>query len=403
MTSTRTKRNSAFYKKNLRRVLAETILTSIGAGFCIPVMTIFYESIGMNQTDIGITQMGFTIIVCFLDIPMGYVADRFNRKTLNIIGDFGVALSFFVYSLAQNMYMCLLAETLLAIFSAMTNGVDQAFLKYNCYELDESGELFKKLNAKAFTARYVALLVSTILGSLIAKYSIRASILAAFFPYLAGGIISFTIVDTGEKAKGETRNLFIDMLKTLKKILSKKTTRTLLYSNILGNEITHPQVWVFTPLLLFCGVPIEIVSSGWVLYYIMQTLGGKLSERMVGLKYSKKFIIPMAIEISWMIVLIVHTNIVTIWLFALNGLVHGLISGHSMSALQESVEDEYQTSLVSVASTCKRLMYIPLVYFINYLGDIKLQYSLVGMCVIFIPLCTIVYFMLKRFEKSECS
>ena len=71
------------YKKNLKLIMIETVLTSIGAGFSVPIINLFWESIGMNQTDIGFTQMMFTIVVVCLDIPMGYLADRFNRKTKN--------------------------------------------------------------------------------------------------------------------------------------------------------------------------------------------------------------------------------------------------------------------------------------------------------------------------------
>lgn len=66
------------YRRNLKFVVLETILTSIGAGFSVATITIFWNSIGMNQTDIGFVQMAFTIAICLLDIPLGYIADRFN-------------------------------------------------------------------------------------------------------------------------------------------------------------------------------------------------------------------------------------------------------------------------------------------------------------------------------------
>ena len=86
------------YQKNLNLTIIETILTSIGVGFSVPIINLFWNSIGMNQTDIGFTQMIFTIVIVCLDIPMGYLADRFNRKILNIIGDIGVSLTFIYYA-----------------------------------------------------------------------------------------------------------------------------------------------------------------------------------------------------------------------------------------------------------------------------------------------------------------
>ena len=104
--------NKEKYQINLKLIILETILTSIGAGFSVATITVFWNSIGMNQTDIGFVQMAFTIAICLLDIPMGYIADRFNRKALNIIGDIGVAFVFLIYAFSKNMYMVLISECL---------------------------------------------------------------------------------------------------------------------------------------------------------------------------------------------------------------------------------------------------------------------------------------------------
>lgn len=387
--------NEKMYKKNLIKIILETILTSIGAGFSVATITIFWNSIGMDQKAIGFIQMAFTIVICCLDIPMGYLADRCNRKLLNIIGDIGVAGAFVFYAFAQNIYMALIAECLLGLFMAMTNGVDQSFIKFNCDKIDSTGKLFKKLNIKIHTARYIALLIVTALGGIIAKYNIRLSIGISFLPYFLGGLIALGIKDYNEKMVVKHKNPLKDMIYAIK----EKESRIYLISYILGKEITHSQIWVFTPLLIMVGVPIEIVSIGWILNYAMQIIGSKFSEKMINMKTSKKFAIPIIIEIVWMIILVINTNVVTVWLFALNGFVHGLIEGNLVTSLQENTKNEIQTSVMSVASTGARLLYIPLVYVINYLGNIKLEFALLGVCIIFIPLCLITFIKLKNVEK----
>lgn len=389
------------YRKNLIRIILETILTSIGAGFSVATITIFWNSIGMDQTAIGFVQMAFTIVIVCLDIPMGYIADRFNRKALNIIGDIGVALVFLLYAFSGNVYMVLLSECLLGVFMAMTNGVDQSFIKFNCDRIDESGNLFRKTNVRIHTARYVALLIVVVLGGIIARYSLRLTIGLSFIPYFLGGIIAFGIKDYNEKAEVKHKNPLKDIIATIKEIIKEKTTRTYLISYILGKEITHSQIWVFTPLLIMVGVPIEVVSIGWVLNQIMQIIGGKISEKMLNSKTSIKFIVPMIIEFIWMLILVFNTNIITVWLFALNGFVHGLAEANLGTSLQESTKAKIQTSVMSIASTGARILYIPLVYVINYLGNIKLQLSLLGVCAIFFPMCFIVYAKLRVLEKEQ--
>lgn len=392
--------NKKDYSKNLKRIICETVLTSIGAGFSVATITMFWNSIGMDQTAIGFVQMAFTIAICLLDIPMGYVADRFNRKALNIIGDIGVAFVFVLYAFSQNMYMALIAECLLGLFMAMTNGVDQGFIKFNCDKIDETGELFKKVNIEVHVARYISLFVVTILGGFIAKFSLRLSIGISFIPYFIGGLIAFGITDYNNKLEVKHKNPLKDMVNSIKEIIKDNKIRTYLISYIISKEITHSQIWVFTPLLAMLGVPIEIISIAWGLNFAMQVLGGKLSKKIISFKTSNKFAIPIIIEISWMLILIINTNIVTIWLFTLNGFVHGLLEGNLTTVLQDSAKNEIQTSVMSIASTGARLLYIPLVYIINYLGNIKLQLALVGVCGLFIPISILAYIKLRKLERK---
>ena len=386
------------YKKNLRLTMIETILTSIGAGFSVPVINLFWESIGMNQTDIGFTQMMFTIVVVCLDIPMGYLADRFNRKIINIIGDIGVALTFLYYAFAGNMYMAIFAECLLGVFLAMTNGVDFAFIKHNTDKIDPSGELFKKVNSKLHTLRYLSSFSVMLIGGVISKYSLRLTIALSFIPYFIGGLIALFIKDYGKKAEKKNENPIKDIFANTKEIIKNKNTRAYLLAYIVGKELTHPHIWILTPLLIMVGVPIEIVSIGWILTEIFKIIGAKIGEKLTHIKTSTKFISSIVITALWMNVLIINTNIFTIWVFLLNGLVLGIISATLSIPLQESVKEEYQTSVLSIASTGARLFYIPLVYIINYLGNIKLQLALIGMIVIFVPIGLIVFKQVRKHE-----
>lgn len=386
-------------KRNLNLIMIETILTSIGAGFSVPIISIFWNSIGMNQTDIGFVQMMFTIVIVLLDIPMGYLADRFNRKVLNIVGDIGVALTFIYYAFSKNMYMAILSECLLGVCMSMTNGVDQAFIKNNADKIDKTGKLFKKLNSQIYTYRYSAMFIVMLIGGIISKYSLRLAVGISFLPYFIGGIVAFFIKDDSKKIESNHKNMLKDMCFNVKEILKDKKVRNYLLAYVIGSEITHPQIWVFTPLMIMVGVPIEIVSLGWILTQIFQILGAKLAEKLVEIKTSVKFIAMIAISILWMGVLVINTNIFTIWVFVLNGLIRGLFSGSIVTPLQENTKEEHQTSVISIASTGAKILYIPLVYIINYLGNIKLQLALLGMIVIFTPISLYVYNKLRKSEN----
>ena len=387
------------YQRNLKRIIVEMVLTSIGAGFSVSTITVFWNSIGMDQAKIGFVQTIYTLVVLALDLPMGYVADRFNRKLLNIIGDIGLAIAFVYYAFSNSMYTVLIAESLLAVFSAMTSGVDRSFLKGTAKRINPSEEYFDKVSKDYFILKYSTMFAVILMGGFISKISLRLAIGASFIPYFIGGIIAFSIVDYTDKAEVKASNPFKDFKINFKKLMKTPKIRLYMFSYIIGKEITHAQIWVFTPLLEQCGVPREFACIGWMLNHLMQLVGLAISKKMSKFKMSKKFIWPVVIEFTWMVALICHTSIITVWVFALNGLVCGLVDGNLLTPLQEETEDEIQTQVMSITSTGGRLLYSPMVFIANYLGKIKLELALLWVFVVFLPICLINYFKLKHLEK----
>ena len=63
-------------KRNLYLVMSESAIT---AGLmAMSVITPFFNSIGLNQSEISLSQMIFTVVVIILNVPTGYIADRIS-------------------------------------------------------------------------------------------------------------------------------------------------------------------------------------------------------------------------------------------------------------------------------------------------------------------------------------
>lgn len=391
--------NHKSYRHNMKLIMFEMVLTSVGAGFSVSTITDFWNSIGMDQKLIGFVQMMYTIVVLILDLPMGYVADRFNRKILNIIGDIGIAVSFVFYAFSNSMYAALTAECLLGLFTAMTSGVDRSFMKATAKKINPSDEFLDRVSKEFFVLKYSTMFIVILIGGFVSKIGLRLVIGLSFIPYFIGGIIALGIVDYTDKAKTKKENPFDDMLANFKELMKVPKIRIYTICYILGKEITHSQIWVFTPLLERCGVPQEFTCLGWMLNHLMQIVGIAISKKMGKLKMSHKFIWPVIIELIWVLALVFHTNIVTVWLFGLNGLVGGMVDGNLLTPLQKETEDEKQTQVMSIASTGARLLYIPMVAIANCLGKIELELALLSVFVVFLPICLISYIKLKKIEK----
>ena len=182
-------------------------------------MTLFWNSVGMNQFMIGVSQMVCAATLFLFDVPMGYFADRFSRKALNVIGDIGIAATFIFYAFAQNFWMVVAGEILCGLFLSMSSGVDKAFLKIYSDKIDSSGGLFKKKTAELAVWQMISMCLSIIIGMFIAKYDIRLTIFAVAVPFLAATALALTVKDIGEKIVAKHNNYLKDMMINFKYVL----------------------------------------------------------------------------------------------------------------------------------------------------------------------------------------
>lgn len=388
------------YRRTLNIIFAESILTYSGIFLCIPIMTVFWNRIGMNQFMIGVSQMMCAVTLFLFDVPMGYFADRFSRKALNVIGDIGIMGAFIFYAFAENFWMVVVGEILCGLFLAMSGGVDRAFLKIYSDKIDSSGELFKRKMAHLTVWQIISMCLAILIGMFISKYDIRLTLLAVAVPFLAAAILALLIKDIGEKIVAMHTNHLKDMIITFKYVVKNTEMKWLIYSYAIGFEVTHPIIWALTPLLVKVGVPVWLVGIGWLLWYGLAPLGALFAKKTMHLNTSTQIFIPFAIVTLASLPVIMLPNLITIWLFPLSGMAFGLVNIYIMPKIQQKTEEKYQATIVSIASSSSRLIYIPIVLITNYFGNTNPQYILLATLLIFAPLTLLAWIKLRGF-KSE--
>ena len=381
-------------KRNMRLVILESAAT---AGIlAVPIMTPFYLSIGLNQEQIAMSQMAFTVVAMLLNLPLGWVADRFSRKWANVIGDSLVALALLLYSTAHGFWFCVLCEIICGVGCALSQGVDSTLLKHFAEKQDRSGKLFKDKYGKMSSINQIASLVVMLLGGPIGAIDFRLAIAISAVPYVAGAIISLLIQDDSEKLAAE-RNPLADIVNLVKRNVSNQKLRWRLAAFAVAREVTHGIIWVFTPLMLAVGVPLAVVSMGWVVNYIAAYLGTRLARR-VAQKWPAwvLFAVPIALVSSASLVMFCNLNIVTVCLYACFGLAQGWSATTMMPLIKEQVKAAEQSSVESLARVIAQALYIGAVWVINRAADIDVRYALLATVLIFVPLAIPIVCKLRK-------
>ncbi len=386
-------------RKQIWLVAGETVMT---AGLMsVPIMTPFFLSLGLSHAEIAETQMIFTVVVMLLNIPLGWVADRFGRKIANVIGDTLCAITLLCYSQVSNFWQIVGCEILFGVGAAFSQGVDSTLLKHFCDKADPSGRFFRKRYARVQMFCQVESLAMFLLGGPIGAISFRLAIALSSVGYIVGAIMSAFVKDDSPRlASDDHAGAFRQMGRIVAKNLKTPLTRWRILAYTFARECTHGIIWVFTPLMMMVGVPIEVVSVGWAINYIAATAGALIAGRMTRkLRDWQMFALPIvAICLSGSI-MFCSLNIVTIWLYAVFGMTQGWVSASSMPIIKEHVAPEEQATIESFARCLSQLLYIGSIWVINRAADINVRYALAATVIVFLPLSIPAILKLRRESK----
>lgn len=382
-------------RNSLRLVMFESAITE--GLLCMSVMSPFFLSIGLSQAEIAASQAIFTIFTVLLNLPTGWLADRFSHKWANVIGDLGHALVLLGYSTAQTFHEVIIYETLAAVFLSLSAGVDMSLLKHFSSQLDSSGELFRTKTAKLAVWKHACTLILVLLGGPIGAISFRLAIAASSIPYLLGGIAALFIRDDSAKLVATYKNPLRDMWRIVRTSLRNPELRLRIATYAIGREMSHAVIWIFTPMLLLVGVPLPIVPSAWALNSLACIFGAKLAARVAAkLREWQIFAVPLALMAISMGILSVNLNIFTVWFYLLMGVVQGWTSATLSPLVQRYAKPDEQTSVLSFTGVVSKALYVPVIWATGWLADFSLQYATLLTLVVFGTLGSIILVKLLR-------
>ncbi len=96
-----------------------TFLVLLGLSVIAPILPYYAESFNVNYTLVGFVVAAFGIARMFIDLPAGFLAQRYNKKNLMLAGLLLVSSSSIMAGLAQNYWILLFARIIEGFGSAI--------------------------------------------------------------------------------------------------------------------------------------------------------------------------------------------------------------------------------------------------------------------------------------------
>jgi MFS family permease len=169
----------------MKRYLIKVFLEHFAFGLTLSVSIIWMLSQGLSLTDIAVIESLALVVGIAIDIPTGYISDRFGRKFALVGASIFQACSFLLFAFSHDFWHFLIAAILLAVGFALSSGSEEAYIFEN-----QSGDEYRK----TFSNVNIVDEVATIAGLVLAPALITSSSLQTVFVVAAGFVLLTAIV-----------------------------------------------------------------------------------------------------------------------------------------------------------------------------------------------------------------
>lgn len=228
----------------------------------MPVIVLFYYSNGLGTRHVFILQAIYSVSIVVLEIPSGYIADIFGRKTTMIIGSIFGFLGFLAYSFMQGFWGFAIAEIFLGIGQSMISGADSALL-YDTLVFEGKRDKYLKVEGRMTSVGNFSEAVAGILGGLLATMSLRMPFY--FQTFIAFWAIPATILLIEPKIHARSQLNKLDYFMKIVRfslVENKLLRRNIFFSAAIGCA-TLTMAWFVQPYFKNIDIPVSIYGILW--------------------------------------------------------------------------------------------------------------------------------------------
>ncbi len=371
------------------------------AMFMMPIITLFFQERGLSMTEIMLLQSIFSVTIVLLEIPSGYLADLFERKTSIILAIIFAALGDFIYAFAYGFWSMLLAELVLALASSFMSGAYSALL-YDSLKIAGKESEHKKYASRIFAMSKVSEALAAVSGAALAvAWSMASTFFLSAFLIILTLPLALSIKEPPRDKISRHSNHLKELVAIIKfAIHSNKRIKWLIIYGSTLSASTLVAVWMLQPYFKVIQIPVTYFGILWATLNLSGAffaLFAPILEEKLGLR--KTLLLLASLPTIAHIVLANFNSIwVLVFIFFYFG-AHGLSVPILQDYVNREIDSSKRASVLSVYSLFSRSAFVLLSPLVGYFADIyDLQTAFLASAIIF---GTLTFISLPFLFKSQ--
>lgn len=248
-----------------------------GCLFSIPIIVLLFQTAGLTLQQIYLLQAGFGASILLLEIPSGYLSDRWGRKPTLIVGFMTGVAGYLLYTQAHDFTTFLLAELAVGVCSSFFSGTFESMTYDTLLELGEEREN-RRVAGNQFSFDLAAEACAALLGGLVALWSLTATLWLSAAAFLIGAAICFTLKEPS-RHKPQVENHWKAVWEVcVHTLLTHRGLRSITLIGGLISAMSLALFWSTQPYQKLVGLPVYL----WGAMHAITVLLGAAAARNAG-------------------------------------------------------------------------------------------------------------------------
>jgi MFS family permease len=355
----------------LKRNIPRLYLVKISKWFnlVMPVIVLFYQDNGMGMHDIFVLKSIYSVAIVFMELPSGWMADRWGRKKTLVSGSLLGSLGFLIYSFSYGFWAFAVAEIILGIGHSFVSGADSALL-YDSLKSDGKSEKYVKHEGRITSAGNFAEAIAGIAAGFLAAISLRTPF---YFQFVVAAIAvpaSLTMTEPKLNAAKHIHSVKSMMLDIRRVFLTDTNLRVSILLSAVTGTATLTFAWLVQPFFKAIGLPVEMFGVLWTALNLTVGISSAFSYRAEGFFARRWEILSIIVLLSAGYFLtglsIVREGLVFLFLFYI---IRGLATPIFKNYINQYTQSNVRATMLSVRNLVIRISFAVIGPLLGWMTD----------------------------------
>ncbi len=334
----------------------------------MPVIVLFYQDNGLSMQEIFWLKSIYSIAIVVMEIPSGYLADVWGRKSTLLLGAILGATGFAMYSFSFGFWAFAAAEIVLGLGHSFVSGADSALL-YDTLKAQEREKEYIKQEGWITSSGNFAEAIAGVTGGLLATLSLRMPFYVQFAVASIAIPAAFLLNDPQIHTEKASKT-FKAILKTIRQTFLHRELRSAILVSSFTGTASLTFAWFVQPYFKVAGLPLSLYGILWTLLNLSVGVSSMLSykvESRLGQRNSLLLII-FGLTIgyllaAWKISLAGIAILFAFYLF--RGIAHPILKDY----INRYTQSEVRATILSLRNFVIRINFAVIGPLLGYLTD----------------------------------